>query len=60
MNELSNAIINSQISIQEFAKKVKIPYYRIAKILYGEAQLKKVERQNIEKIFGHDIFFDAN
>ena len=56
MDNLLKAIYNSKMNKQDFAEAVKIPYYRVAEILYGNATLTKEEKSSIIGVFGNNIF----
>lgn len=56
MNDLLLAIAKTGLTKQKFADMVKIPYYRIALVLYGEDCLKDEESSRIKNVFGKNIF----
>lgn len=56
MSKLWNAINNAGMSKQKFAEMVKMPYYRVATVLYGEDELLPEEEKKIGATFGLDIF----
>ena len=57
MSKLWNAINNVGMSKQKLAEMVKMPYYRVATILYGEDELLPEEEERIGGAFGFDVFY---
>ncbi len=56
MTELLLAIAKTGLTKQKFADMTKIPYYRVAVILYGNDCLREEEKKRIKKVFGKNIF----